>query len=271
MSPHGLILLQVNEPLPPLPSWAAAYRRLDEVDSTNRWALDYAASSSNLATLPLVVWADRQTAGRGRSGRSWYSDEGVLTFSVLFDCSGWPSPISQIALVVGVAVADAIQSHLDPQYRASVKWPNDVYVGERKVAGILVESVGGGAPRLVVGIGVNVSTRFAGADGEVQQRAACLAPYCESEPTRMEILDAILQRLGPSIEAWREDATWLGRTFPRYCLLTGRSIVLRQTSELLCGTVTGIEPDGRLRIELEPEMGRCGCVSVESGEVIGFS
>lgn len=260
----------MNEPLPPLPSWAAAYRRLDAVDSTNRWSIDHATSSGASASLPLVVFADCQTAGRGRSGRSWYSDEGVLTFSVVFDCSGWPKPLSQIALVSGIAVADAVQSRLEPQYRASVKWPNDVYVGERKVAGILVESIGGATQRLVVGIGVNVSTVFARADGDVQRRATSLAQFCSNDPTRMEVFDAILESLGPAIDAWRNDPTWLEQTFPRYCLLTGRSIVLRQAGSLLRGTVTGVEPDGRLRIELATERGREGCVSVESGEVVEF-
>jgi BirA family biotin operon repressor/biotin-[acetyl-CoA-carboxylase] ligase len=127
------------------PHWAV--RLHDAAESTN--ALATAAPERGL-----VVVADHQTAGRGRLGRTWVTPKGAaLTFSAvvdpIVDDEWWPL----VPLVAGYAVARVV--------RGSVKWPNDVLLGERKLCGILVERVhvrahGGEKPLAVVGIGINV-------------------------------------------------------------------------------------------------------------------
>jgi biotin-[acetyl-CoA-carboxylase] ligase BirA-like protein len=102
-----------------------------------------------------VLVAEEQTAGRGRMGRSWVSQPGVsLTFSVLLRPVSVPAARrGWLSLLTGVAVAAAVRDVA--QVSATVKWPNDVLVGERKLAGILAEQSG---DAVVVGIGVNVAT-----------------------------------------------------------------------------------------------------------------
>ena len=122
-------------------------RWFDVVDSTNRYLLECAASG---ATDGLVAVADEQSAGRGRLGRSWIAPSGAaLLVSVLLRPQ---LPIERVHLVTLAAALAAIDAL--PGAGALVKWPNDVVIGDRKLAGILAETDGAGA--VVVGMGLNV-------------------------------------------------------------------------------------------------------------------
>jgi len=126
---------------------------LDEVQSTNSFLVDRTTAGSALA----LSW--NQTAGRGRLGREWVSPSGgSLALSLALWPELVPKPVTPewlgaLSLVTGASLADAIRPHLSEPVR--LKWPNDVLIGAKKVAGILGEvSVDG---RVVVGVGVNVS------------------------------------------------------------------------------------------------------------------
>jgi BirA family biotin operon repressor/biotin-[acetyl-CoA-carboxylase] ligase len=120
------------------------------VDSTNRYLVDEASAG---AAAGLVVVADEQTAGRGRLGRTWRAPPGTsLLVSALLDGT---APVEERHLAVvaaALAAIDAVDAHCG--FRPRVKWPNDLVVGDRKLAGLLAESVTGG--RVVVGMGLNV-------------------------------------------------------------------------------------------------------------------
>src|SRR5262245_10290190 len=106
------------------------------------------------------VVADRQTAGKGRHGRSWHSAEGDgLYLSVLLYPQGPPEKITSLSLMAGIAVAEVLIA-LDVPF-VDIKWPNDVLVNERKVCGILVEGTSSNADRyrIILGIGVNLNHR----------------------------------------------------------------------------------------------------------------
>src|SRR5690606_23130214 len=109
-----------------------------------------------------TVWvAESQTGGRGRQGRAWVSPRGEnLLFSVLLRIACVPMRVPLIALVSGLAVRDAVARVL-PDREVLVKWPNDVLVSGKKIAGVLVESsiAGSKVDHVVVGIGINVHTR----------------------------------------------------------------------------------------------------------------
>src|SRR5262249_10461473 len=132
---------------------------LDEVGSTNAEAFALAKAGE---TGPLWLMAHRQTAGRGRSGRSWASEPGNLHASLLQGL-GCPAPaVPQLSLLAGVAVIDAIAAAAAGAIMADLrlKWPNDVLIGGAKCAGILPECHSGGPTgRLVavVGIGINLA------------------------------------------------------------------------------------------------------------------
>jgi len=122
-------------------------RWFESVDSTNRYLLDCAAHG---AVDGVVAVADEQTAGRGRLGRSWVAPAGAaLLVSVLLRPSLPVERLHLVTLAAAVAATDALSGH-----GARVKWPNDVVVDDRKLAGVLAEADGAGA--VVVGMGLNL-------------------------------------------------------------------------------------------------------------------
>lgn len=152
---------------------------LESVDSTNDEAKRSARSGAPHGSL----WvAETQTNGRGRQGRAWVSPRGEgLTFSVLLRA---PMPLERlplISLAAGLAVRDAIARVVIDE-PVLVKWPNDVVVGGKKIAGILAESIvcGGRAEAVVVGVGINVHTRQFPA--EIADRATSVA-LCQKGAT----------------------------------------------------------------------------------------
>lgn len=140
-----------------LPAQARAKLRHVEVltrtDSTNQRLLE-----ADSAQDPQALFAELQTAGRGRRGREWRSPFGAnLYLSLAWSFPTWPPQLSALSLAVGVACARALRkAGLD---QVMLKWPNDLRIGDDKLGGILIEQRGeaGGACRVVIGIGINVS------------------------------------------------------------------------------------------------------------------
>ena len=160
-----------------------------------------------------VVVADHQTEGRGRRGRRWTAPPGAaLLFSTVLRPGIPVSRWGEIPLAAGCAVAEALESAADVP--VALKWPNDVLVEGRKVAGILAEGVAGTPSLVVVGIGVNVSQRDGDWPPDLARRARSLAGLGLTV-AREVLLAAILARLGawygalhdeglgPVREAWR--------------------------------------------------------------------
>lgn len=153
------------------------------MDDAAQWARDGADDGA-------VVVAETQTASRGRRGRRWISDAGNLYFSVLFRPDADALPL--LNPLAGIAVARAIRrvSGITP----SIKWPNDIMIDGRKVAGILAESAMSG-PRIeyaIVGVGVNVALDVS-ADAEIAATAGSLNDLANTEIERAELLRRILQ------------------------------------------------------------------------------
>ncbi len=143
-----------------------------------------------------ATWvAEEQTSGRGRQGRTWTSPRGEnLLFSVLLRVVCPPSRLPPLAIAAGLAVRDAIASAA-PDVAPGVKWPNDVLVDGRKIAGILVEAITAGTrvEAVVVGVGLNVHTRDF--PPEIAGRATSIALASREAPDRAELLADILCRL----------------------------------------------------------------------------
>ena len=194
--------------------------RLDSVDSTNdeirRRALTGEAEG-------LVLVAERQTAGRGRRGAAWFSPPGEsLAFSILLRPAEpkvlWP----RLALAAGLAVAEALGS------QAGVKWPNDVWIRGRKVAGILIEA---GPDFAVVGIGVNINLMDF-PDGIL---ATSLRLETGQDHCREEVMEQILRRNEVRLR----------------CVLSGRRVTLTTASGPRAGWVEGIAAGGELLLRTE--------------------
>lgn len=170
--------------------------RLDETMSTN----DEAKRGAREGAAHGTVWvAESQTGGRGRQGRTWVSPRGEnLLFSVLLRISCVPARVPLIALVAGLAVRDAVARVL-PDRDVLVKWPNDVLVSDKKIAGVLVESsvMGTKVEHVVVGIGINVHTR------NFPEEVASIATSVALEGGRAErskLLEDVLRSLDHDVE-----------------------------------------------------------------------
>jgi BirA family biotin operon repressor/biotin-[acetyl-CoA-carboxylase] ligase len=227
---------------------------LERVDSTNDEARRQAGAGAASGT---VIWARHQDAGRGRRGRHWESPEGNLQCSVLvrLDCA--LAVAAQLSLVAALAVAEAVEAVLPRGLgRVQLKWPNDVLVNGRKVAGILLESEPGLAGRLawlVVGIGINLQQSPAGTPYPATALAAEGAPVIE--PGAM--LERLLGCFGERLDCWQRDGlapirtAWLQRAAG-----LGLPITVRLAHETLVGSFGGLDADGALLL-----------LSVDSGEV----
>jgi BirA family transcriptional regulator, biotin operon repressor / biotin---[acetyl-CoA-carboxylase] ligase len=197
-----------------------------------------------------VLVAEEQTAGRGRMGRSWVSQPGAsLTFSVLLrPVLVPPARRGWLPLLTGVAVAVAVREAAD--VGATLKWPNDVLVGERKLAGILAEQSG---DAVVVGVGVNVATHAEAlpvSPGGL--RATSLLVEGGSVP-REALLAGILRELESRYAAFRADPDaargGLLAEYRALCATLGHPVrVELPGGQVLTGVAEDIDADGRLLV-----------------------
>lgn len=203
------------------------------------------------AVPPFVVRADRQTAGRGRQGRAWWSDAGSLTFTVgldpraySLDATHWP----RIALAAAVAVIEALEPPLPPG-TLGIRWPNDVEANGRKLAGLLPESIETPhGPRLALGIGLNVSTNLTAAPAEVRSMATSLGALLGSSVDRDGVLGRILDRLGIVLAALARDDVALAARWSQLDTLRGCPVRIDQGGAIIAGIARGLAPDGRLLV-----------------------
>jgi BirA family transcriptional regulator, biotin operon repressor / biotin---[acetyl-CoA-carboxylase] ligase len=246
------------------PRAAAAGVRIvahEEIDSTNAQALRLVREGERG---PLWIVATRQSAGRGRRGRTWVSPPGNLYASLLLTDPAPPDCWPQMSFVAALAAHDAIAArvpHLAP--RLLLKWPNDLLVGPAKAAGILIEGEPAPSRVVVVGIGVNCASHPAGLDYPATDLAAEGADVAAD--ALMGALSAtMLERLsqwdrGRGFAAIRADwvahAAWLGE-----------SIRVRTAGREIAGRFADIDEGGGLAVD-----GPAGREIVRAGDVVGPS
>lgn len=208
-----------------------------EIDSTNSELMRRARSGP---PAPTLLVAQRQTAGRGRLGRAWQSDgRASLTFSLGLTLA--PADWAGLSLAVGVSLAES----LHPAIR--LKWPNDLWVDERKLGGILIETVtgpeaGGAARHAVVGVGINLD---APATAGLGHPSACLGELVPAVDAgrALHMLAAPLVR---ALQAFERGGFGAFRTrFAALDGLQGRTVVL---SDGTVGVAKGTDGSGGLLV-----------------------
>ena len=217
------------------------------------------------ADLPAAVIADRQTAGRGRRGAGWWQPPGSLAVSLVVDGSvsaAGPRPIWSLAC--GVAVAETIRL-LEPSLDARVRWPNDVEIAGRKVAGILVETAAG--DRAIFGVGVNTSGSADDAPAALRPRVATLPDLTGRSVARQRFLAAFVPRLVDLLAAATSPAAVADRYRP-LCGLTGGHVRAYAGAQVHAGTCLGIDDAGGLLVETAtgPVVIRSGSLAVPGTE-----
>lgn len=209
-------------------------------DRAREIALDLPADET------VLVIADEQTAGRGRGTNRWWTGAGSLACSLVFD------PAAQgikrqhyplISLATAVAIVDAVRPSIPPG-PLGLHWPNDVFAGGRKLAGILIEGMPNG--KHVLGIGLNVNNRTAGAPTELRERATSLADLMGREQSRTDVLLELLGRLWPNLGQLAANAAEVGRRADRACLQHGRALTIESGDRRVEGTCVKVADDGAL-------------------------
>jgi len=211
---------------------------VDETGSTNADLLSAARAGAPPGT---ALAADHQTAGRGRLGRRWQAPPGSsLLVSLLFHAPA-AEGLHRFTQAVGLAAVDACRTVAGVE--ASLKWPNDVLVASRKLAGILAETAPVDAGiAVVVGIGMNV-TWPAEVPADLVETMTALNLECGRPVDREAVLAAMLAAL---------DATDWAALHDRYraALSTlGRAVRVEQAAEVIEGVAVDVRPDGRLVVE----------------------
>lgn len=241
----------IRQALAPL-EWIRTIEWVDEVGSTNTMQRD-AIAQRRSPELPWLLVAENQTAGRGRNANTWWSPSGCLTFSLALPLSNCVNSLSQLPLVVGIAVADAIRDWVPIREQVRVKWPNDVFVGSRKVAGVLIESVMSGSDQnYIVGIGINVTVDLTDAPSDVQAKASSLHLVIAETKQRILTAEAILIdtlfALRDTLSQWQTTGDFLSDAWSEFSLLSNCHVKVASGESRYSGLAVGIDGHGGLLI-----------------------
>jgi len=219
--------------------WGHTLFTYDSIGSTMDRARELAQKGAGEGTL---VAASVQTEGRGRLNRIWVSPPGSLYLSFLL----YPSPekLPHLTILGGLAVAQAIEGLLP--IRADLKWPNDVLVKGKKVAGILVESgVARARNYAVIGIGINVNVELASFP-EIADVATSLSDEIREPVDTLKLLQAVVTELEDLYSAFDERAiltSWTNRL-----ITLGRQVKATSGKAIIEGTAIGVSDEGALII-----------------------
>ncbi len=221
----------------------------EHIDSTNRFARDRALQ---IAPEESLVITEEQRAGRGRMDRRWvssaYSD--ILCSFILFP-SVHAASVFRLTMLAALAVVDTIaaQCGLEPK----IKWPNDIFLGRKKVCGILTEFLADhdGIHYLVIGIGLNVNSAMRD-NPELSGTATSLADEAGSAVSRLHVMAALLKTFEQRYlsESWRQGES-LKREWMRHSLIDNRCVTITSDDETVTGTARGITAEGHLLFEDE--------------------
>lgn len=223
--------------------------RFDTIESTNTEALNQARRGADEG---LCVVARRQTAGRGRHGRVWISDQDAgLYFSLILRPKIAPGFLPLITLMSAVAVHDAIEElyHIE----CDIKWVNDIHAGGKKLSGILAETTETHLGQaVVVGIGVNLrSNNF---PPEISATATSIEAETTRAPDAEKLLESLIKFLAYFYEILQGEggaAAIRGEWTRRSSYAFDKSVKVILENEIFCGTTRGIEENGALRVENE--------------------
>ena len=218
------------------------------IDSTNRVARELAIKGADEGTL---IFAEEQTEGRGRRGRSWFSSPESVLLSVILKPDTSPSRAHMVTLMAGVAVAKTIRQYgID----ARIKWPNDIIVRGKKVCGILSEmGAGRGAlDYIILGIGINVNDDINLYPMELKETATSLKAELGKDLPRIEFVQSLLWELEYQYNLFnRHDFTTISNEWKELSDTLGSLVKITTQSKVFEGEAIEINRDGALVLKLQ--------------------
>jgi len=231
----------------------------DEIDSTSNLARRLAEEGAGEG---LVVVAEKQSAGRGRRGKSFLSPEGGLYFSVVLKPSIKLQESFHITTMAAVSVVKAIKKVCEKG--CGIKWVNDVYLGNRKVCGILTEGVpeGSGYKFVILGIGINIVPPEGGFDNEIKDIAGALYEECENTA---EVKEKLIQEILNEFNAYYKniDSRSFIKDYKSLSIMEGKKITVHRADGEF--QATAIEIDDNCNLVIKKESGET--VALSSGEI----
>ena len=219
----------------------------EHIDSTNRVARELALEGCAGGT---VVQASSQSSGRGQYGREFSSPPGGLYFTLVLVPDLPVSALPLVTLATGVACRETICAATGLQ--PLIKWPNDLFLGERKVAGILCESVllpgDRQAARVLIGVGVNVNSRVGDFPEEVRPLVTTLREHLAAPLALPELLQRFTESIATRVTMLRDRRSAVLAEWQRYDFLVGREIVCTAGTTVLEGMAVGLDDAGCYRL-----------------------
>ncbi|MCU1784512.1 bifunctional biotin--[acetyl-CoA-carboxylase] ligase/biotin operon repressor BirA [Pseudomonas sp. 13B_2.1_Bac1] len=242
-----LVFLSAEEIALFAPSLTWPVRISDSIDSTNAEALRLVETGS---AAPFLVLAEQQTAGRGRRGRKWVSPFAQnVYYSLVLRIEGGLRQLEGLSLVVGLAVMQALRE--SGVRGAALKWPNDVLVGQKKIAGILLELVGDPADicHVVLGIGINVNMQRA---DEVDQQWTSVQLETGAPVNR----NVLVAQLGLQLQSYLDRHRAAGfaalqAEWEQSHAWQGKAVSLIAGVNQVDGVVLGVDGQGALRLSVD--------------------
>lgn len=231
--------MAASSSLSPAPVVGTRFRlaRVAETGSTNA---DLLAAASAGEAPGFVLVADHQTAGRGRRTRHWTSAPGAsLLVSILLDPVTGDDAMHQVG-AVALALSDAL--HAVAYVRALVKWPNDLVVDDRKLAGVLAESAYRGSAPIALVVGAGCNLRAGAIDPVDRATATSVEEVVGSACDRDALLDAMLRRL----DVWLDVPDQVHAELTARSATLGRRVVVETDGATLTGVADALFPDGAL-------------------------
>ncbi len=236
----------------------------ESIGSTNDRGLEAARQEETCSRLILT---EEQSSGRGRGANRWWTSGGSLAFSCVLDpntlalpAASWPIG----SLAVGLAICETLEQH-ELNLAPLVKWPNDVYLADAKLAGILVETTVQPA-RLVVGIGMNVNNRPDAIPKDLTRRAVSLAQSQQREFDRTALVIGLAQAVESRLRSTGQNQDAVLGAYRERCFLTGRDIEVETGEKRIQGRCHGIDDQGALQVV---ENGRTQ--RIFAGAIVSFS
>ena len=221
---------------------------LEQTESTNKLAMEMARAEAPAGT---IIVAESQTLGRGRLGKTWMSPPGTgLYFSMILRPGLEPAEMPRLTLAAGLAVCQAI--NLVCKIHPMIKWPNDILLAERKCGGILTEAElpGNQSPRIVLGIGLNVSTPVQAFPPELRESATSLQDHAAMPVVRGELLSVLVAEIEKMIYRLKNEefftilADWRKRDATKDREMTW----VNTSGQKVKGISLGPDSEGRLHI-----------------------
>jgi BirA family biotin operon repressor/biotin-[acetyl-CoA-carboxylase] ligase len=222
---------------------------LDEIDSTNNYAKQLARENAENGT---AVVADYQTAGRGRLGRSFISPKGTgIYLSVIIRNNMSVSSAQLITSCAAVAAAEAIEELCGCDVK--IKWVNDLFLGGRKICGILTESslgtVVGTLEYVIIGIGVNVYSLKGHIDSELEKIASSIEDETGKRISRSRLCAVLLEKLEMHLE--KIESREFIKEYQRRSMIIGETVIIEEKGKSRTGKAVSIADDAGLTIKFD--------------------